>query len=534
MFLPPDTSLSLPRLTLPSTYKTHTHSCLTLEYGISSAAVARNWGDKLGAWVNHISPHDASKGSIWHPGSGEATGFLRDFNIYAGAIELVCMCIMLRGLNLSKMTVDVVTVAKLCLVVFMTIGGFSVFRPSHLTPFAPSGFRGVFRGGTRCFFGYLGFDEVCCMGGEAKNPSKNIPLAVMGTISVVTVLYVLAALALVGMQPFAEISPSSGFAEAFRSNNLVWASNIVVAGELLTLPLVVLVSLLAQPRLQFAMAQDGLLPAVFAHVDRNGNLFRGTLIAGVAGVVIALFLPFRALEDVISAGVLIAFNFTNAALMVSRRLHPTRPSHNRLLVLAFNVLILAACFMWQHLGTTLPWLPLNILVSVAAVVPLVLLQLTCPDQVPPSSSSTSTGDGLFRTPWVPWVPALGAAFNWFLLTQLSWEGLGLVLAYLGASLLLYAAYGFRHSRGGKTGWQEVLSASLRRHSRHSTEVDPQLMEGLLGEEQGEGEGEGEGVDVGGRSRTKLPKKGEGEEGEREEQEHGVGETPLDARESVDQ
>jgi len=489
----------------------YTNSCLTLEYGLSSSAVARNWGDKLGAWVNHMHPHDASKGSVWHPGSGEATGFFRDFNIYAGAIELVCMCIMLRGLNLSKMTVDVVTVAKLLLVVFMTIGGFTVFKPRHLEPFAPSGFRGIFRGGTRCFFGYLGFDEVCCMGGEAKNPSKNIPLAVMGTISVVTVLYVLAALALVGMQPFADISPSSGFAEAFRYNKLGWAANVVTAGELLTLPLVVLVSLLAQPRLQFAMATDGLLPAVFAHVDRNGNLFRGTLIAGLAGVVVALFLPFRALEDVISAGVLLAFNLTNSSLIVVRRIHPTRPSANRILVLFFNILALGACFMWQNLGTALPWLPLNVLVTVAAVVPLVLLQVTCPDH--PSQ------DGHFTTPFVPWVPALGAAFNWFLLTQLSWEGLGLVLAYLGASLFLYATYGFRNSKGGRTGWREVLSASVRRHSRHSSEVDPQLMEGLLGEGDEQGE---EGSRSGGKEKDKA-----------KEEEEEVREVQSDQREASD-
>ena len=500
---------------------TYDHSCLTLEYGISSAAVARNWGDKLGAWVNHMHPYDASKGSVWHPGSGEATGFFRDFNIYAGAIELVCMCIMLRGMNVSKITVDVITVAKLLLVVFMTISGFSFLRPSNLEPFAPSGFRGIFRGGTRCFFGYLGFDEVCCMGGEAKNPSKSIPLAVMGTISVVTVLYILASLALVGMQPFADISPSSGFAEAFLFNNLGWAANVVTAGELLTLPLVVLVSLLAQPRLQYAMAQDGLLPAVFGHVDRNGNLLKGTLIAGTVGVVVALFLPFRALEDVISAGVLIAFNLTNTGLIVSRRVHPTRPSANRILALAFNILALNACFMWQNLGITFPWLPLNVLVTFAAVVPLVLLQVTCPDH--PSQ------DGHFTTPFVPWVPALGTAFNWFLLTQLSWEGLGLVLAFLGGSLFLYATYGWRNSKGGKTGWTEVLAASVRRHSRHPSEVDPGLIEGLLGEGEGKGGKGGEESSDGGRRGGKEREEEEGEEGQKQ----AVQEVQSDRRKAAD-
>lgn len=95
----------------------------------------------------------------------------------------------------------------------------------------------------------------------------------MGTIGGVTLLYVFAAWALVGMQPYQAISPAAGFSEAFRDRGVRWAADTVAVGELVTLPLVVLVSLLAQPRLQFAMAEDGLLPPIFARVDGSGNLF---------------------------------------------------------------------------------------------------------------------------------------------------------------------------------------------------------------------------------------------------------------------
>lgn len=89
-------------------------------------------------------------------------------------METICVLIMLRGVNLSKITVNVFTVLKLALVAFMTIGGFVYFKRDHLTPFAPSGFDGVFRGALTTFFGYLGYDEVCCLGAEAKNPHKNV------------------------------------------------------------------------------------------------------------------------------------------------------------------------------------------------------------------------------------------------------------------------------------------------------------------------------------------------------------------------
>jgi APA family basic amino acid/polyamine antiporter len=95
----------------------------------------------------------------------------------------------------------------------------------------------------------------------------------MGCISGVTVLYVLATLALVGMQPYGLISTSSGFSEAFRYNDVHWAAELVAVGELVTIPLVVLVSLIAQPRLQYAMAEDGLLPKIFSQVDERGTLF---------------------------------------------------------------------------------------------------------------------------------------------------------------------------------------------------------------------------------------------------------------------
>lgn len=107
----------------------------------------------------------------------------------------------------------------------------------------------------------------------------------MGTIVGVTFLYVFAAWSLVGMQPYTAISEAAGFSEAFRQRGVRWAADTVAVGELVTLPLVVLVSLLAQPRLQFAMAEDGLLPAIFARVDAGGNLFwvRGAFCALVLG-----------------------------------------------------------------------------------------------------------------------------------------------------------------------------------------------------------------------------------------------------------
>ena len=136
--------------------------CLTLEYGVSSSAVARNWGDKFHVYLKQ-------KGSAWEPFGEDST-----INIWAGLMELICVLIMLKGLNVSKVTVNVFTIAKVGLVGFMTLGGFAYYKGPNLRPFAPSGMKGILRGAMQTFFGYLGFDEVCCLGAEALDPHRNV------------------------------------------------------------------------------------------------------------------------------------------------------------------------------------------------------------------------------------------------------------------------------------------------------------------------------------------------------------------------
>jgi APA family basic amino acid/polyamine antiporter len=198
-----------------------------------------------------------------------------------------------------------------------------MFKGSNLSPYVPPqfGFAGVLRGATSSFFGYLGYDEVCCVAGEAINPTVVVPKAVMLTIVGVAVLYFFASTALTGMQPYSEISESSGFADAFHSNKATVAAQIASLGEIVTLPLVVLVSLMAQPRVLFAMACDGLLPPIFKEMDatKEGNLTKSIAICGVVMTLIACFIPFTYLNDMISAGVLVSFSLTDSSLLILRR-----------------------------------------------------------------------------------------------------------------------------------------------------------------------------------------------------------------------
>lgn len=192
-------------------------ACLTLEYMVSGAAVARSWGDKVVLWAtNELEWENAS--------NYLAPGY--NINPMAAFVSTICVLLLMDGVKESKIVTNIFTALKVALVVFMIVGGFWLFNGSNLVPFMPFGTAGVFRGATSSFFGYLGYDEVCCIAGEALNPARDMPRAVLLTLIILTFLYVLAALALCGMQPYDQMSDTSAFPAAFRYNNVEWAAQI--------------------------------------------------------------------------------------------------------------------------------------------------------------------------------------------------------------------------------------------------------------------------------------------------------------------
>jgi len=304
------------------------------------------------------------------------------------------------------------------------------------------------------------------MASEARE-SKSLPRAVFGTIAICSVFYCLAALALVGMQDYQTISRESGFSVAFSSlgEHWQWASTTVAVGELVTLPLVVLVSFLAQPRLQLAMAKDGLLPKAFGEIDSRGNLFKGIAISGLLCSLIALFIPFLYIEDAISAGVLLSFNITNSSLITLRRGQNVYKSKgasycSQLLALFHVFAILSSCLL-TRIGSLDPETSLAqfVLCSVfgglfiiAALHTSISISATLPNtkatSVAQMTASTTTN---YRVAGVPFVPCLGIFVNYYLLAQLSFSGIASLVVYFAFAIMLYLVYGRRNSVLGSAG-----------------------------------------------------------------------------------
>jgi len=356
---------------------------LTLEFLLSGSAVARSWGDKVVEWLRVELSVSEEYLSILQPGYG--------INPMACLVSIVTTLLVLWGVKESKLVTDFFTWIKVFLVIFMTVGGFILFNPANMTPLVPPEFgaAGILRGSISSFFGYLGFDAVCCVAGEAINPERNLPLSIMITLMIVTFLYIAAAISLVGMQYYTDISPESGFPEAFKSNNVEWAAQLTAAGEVATLPVVVLISIIIQPRLQFAMANDGLIPEWFGEI-KNGAIF-----AGVLMTLFATFVPFSYLDDFVSAGILVAFTITNCSLVVMR--HESLNHRLEKLLALFNACSFLTCMMLSHVGH-IGWILIPLPIFIACKI-----SRTCP---PTSFGNTQVyrHEKYFTTPLLPYLP----------------------------------------------------------------------------------------------------------------------------------
>jgi APA family basic amino acid/polyamine antiporter len=416
-------------------------TCLSMNYIAASAAIARSWGDKCIEWLQEELGDEHWIPLAFHPwGSLSPLAFFISF----GSVVL-----LLNGVKESKRVTNFFTAVKASVAVFMVIAGFYYAKPANWHPFLPAkfGVPGVMRGATATFFGYLGYDSVCCLGGEAINPKRNLPIAILMTLSGVVVLYVSATLALTGMQPYDNISPVSGFPHAFFSLDAVWAGQIAAVGEIFTLPIVVLITIMAEPRLMLALGEDGLLPPFLKSIDEHGNLWNGTFVSGTIMVVVATFVPFEHLNDMISFAVLSILNMTDSSLIFLWHEAPNQHSRTHIyLVVAYHVAALATAYVFTHLLHSFVATLFASLSLASMVVVALCIFYCCPRsqafggrraQLDATHLETTASDGYFRTPLVPFWPCMGIFINWYLIAQLELVGIVSMLSILSIACSYY-------------------------------------------------------------------------------------------------
>jgi APA family basic amino acid/polyamine antiporter len=174
------------------------------------------------------------------------------------------------------------------------------------------------------FFAYIGFDSVSTHAEEARNPSRDVPIGIIVSLVLCTILYILVAGVLTGMVPYNQINIDAPVSDAFRQAGLPWAQLLISVGAVAGITSVLLVMMLSQPRIFLAMARDGLLPRNFfgAVHDRFRTPWKSTILTGVFVALMAAFLPLRILAELVNIGTLLAFVIVCAAVLIMRRTHP--------------------------------------------------------------------------------------------------------------------------------------------------------------------------------------------------------------------
>ena len=251
-------------------------------------------------------------------------------NLPAAAIVLLITWVLVIGVKESSRLNAAMVITKLIVLAFFIVVGCNYVQPANWKPFMPNGWHGIWAGAAIVFFAYIGFDAVSTAAEETRNPGRDLPRGIIGSLVISTVVYVAVAAVVTGMVPWFDLHTAEPLTVAMNRYNLAWASGIVAVGSVAAHTAVLLVFQLGQPRIFFSMARDGLLPPSFARVHPKYRTPHVTTI--LSGVVVAAFATFANIEEMVdltNIGTLFAFAIVSAGVIVLRRTHPgaVRPFH---------------------------------------------------------------------------------------------------------------------------------------------------------------------------------------------------------------
>ncbi|WJX98834.1 amino acid permease [Curtobacterium sp. 458] len=292
--------------------------CLVLEYAVSVAAVAVGASEYVDETLRVFGLHLPAAISS-PPGEGGLV------NLPAAVLVLLATAILLPGARESAWVNTLMVIVKIALLVFFVVVAFTAFRAGNFEPLAPMGAAGVTAAASRLFFSYIGFDAASTAGEEAKNPRRDLPRAIIGSIALITALYILVAIAAIGARTWTSFSDSEASLVRIvvEVTGQPWVALVFSVGAVIAIASVVLTVLYGQTRILLTMARDGLVPKVFGRVShRTGTPVANTLIVGIVVTVVAALVPLGELADATSIGTLVAFALVNVSVIVLRRTQP--------------------------------------------------------------------------------------------------------------------------------------------------------------------------------------------------------------------
>lgn len=356
---------------------------LILEYLFAASTVAVSWSGYVVSFFRdigiHLPSNIASAPYDYNSATGELTSTGGLINFPAMFIVAIVTTLLVVGIRESTKFNNIIVLIKVTIILLFIGFGISYIDTDNLTPFIPEnegpglyGWSGVLRGASIIFFAYIGFDAVSTAAQEAKNPQQDMPKGILGSLAVCTLLYILVSLVMTGVVSYEALNVPDPVAVAVNAAgpDLFWLRFPVKIGAIAGLSSVILVMLMGQPRIFYAMAHDGLLPAVFSKIHSKFRTpYISTISTGLVAILIAGFAPINLLGELVSIGTLLAFMIVCGGILVLRYTNPELPRPFKAPLFPFTPImgILVCGFLmislpWHTWERLLIWMAIGILI----------------------------------------------------------------------------------------------------------------------------------------------------------------------------
>lgn len=316
---------------------------LVLEFALGTAVVAVGWSGYIASLLDNAGIHLPQALS----GRDGADGF--GFDILAAALVLVLTAILVLGTKLSARVTTLVVAVKVTVVLVVIVAGAFFVKGANYDPFVPEsqpveaggdlqaplvqlmfgwapsnfGVMGIFTAASIVFFAFIGFDVVATAAEETRDPQRDMPRGILGSLAICTALYVAVSIVVTGMQKYTDLSVTAPLADAFKATGHPWFAGFISFGAAVGLTTVCMILLLGQTRVFFAMSRDGLLPRFFSRVHpRFRTPHRPTILLGVVIAIVAGFTPLSELAELVNIGTLFAFVVVALGVIILRNSRP--------------------------------------------------------------------------------------------------------------------------------------------------------------------------------------------------------------------